>query len=139
MADIVTAIVDLLKADAGIAGSAGEHVYGGELPADVAATMPRHAIVVQPSGGAPYQPAGTLDLEAQRLDLICYGPTPFEASELRRLAGPLLRNTIRRVVSGVLIHRVQSAGGYQAGRDRDGACPYAFQSYQALFASDEVV
>lgn len=139
MADIVTAIVELLKADAGIAALAGEHVYGGELPPNLPSLMPRSAIVVQPSGGVPFAPASTAELEAQRLDLICYGATPFEASSLRRVGNRVLLNTKRRVVASTLIHWVQWAGGYLAGRDRDSGWPYAFQSYQALFASDEVV
>lgn len=139
MADIVTAIVELLKADAGIAASVDGHVYGGELPPDLAALMPRTAIVVQASGGAAFAPASTVDAETQRLDIVCYGATPFEAAELRRLSNPVLRHTLRRVVAGVLIHWVQWAGGYISGRDRDGAWPYALQSYQALFATDEVV
>lgn len=138
MADIVTAIVELLKADAAIAVDASEHVYGGELAPSLAATMPRHAIVVQASGGVPFAPASTVDAEAQRLDVICYGATPFEAAQLRRRASRVLLDTRRRVVAGVLIHWVQWAGGYMSGRDRDGAWPYALQSYQALFASDEV-
>ena len=138
MVDIVNAIVDLLKADAGIAALAGEHVYGGELPPELPALMPRSAIVVQPSGGVPFAPASTADVETQRLDLVCYGATPYEAFVNCRLGGRVLRGTKRRVVSGTLIHWVQWAGGYLTGRDRDSGWPYAFQSFQALFASDEV-
>jgi hypothetical protein len=139
LADIVTAIVELLKADAGIAALAGEHVYGGELPPDVPALMPRSAIVVQPSGGVPFAPASTADLEAQRIDLVCYGPTLREAFALRSRGNRVLLDTKRRVIASTLIHWVQWAGGYLTGRDRDAGWPYAFQSYQALFASDEVV
>lgn len=138
MADIVTAIVELLKADAGIAVDAGAHVYGGELAPSLAATMPRHAIVVQASGGVPFAPASTVDAEAQRLDIICYGATPHDAFVLRTAVKRAMRGATRRVVANVLIHWVQSAGGYRSNRDRDGAWPYALQSYQALFASDEV-
>lgn len=138
MADIVTAITEVLKADAGIAALVGGHVYGGELPPDLAAAMPRNAIVVQPSGGVAFAPASTAHVEAQRLDLVCYGATPFEAAELRRVANRVMLGTRRRVVAAVLIHWVQWAGGYLTGRDRDGKWPYAFQSYQTLFASDEV-
>lgn len=138
MADIVTAIVEVLKANAGVAALVGEHVYGGELPADVAKVMPRSVIVVQPSGGVPFAPASTARVESQRLDLISYGATPLEASRLRSIANRVVLDTRRRVVASVLIHWVQWAGGYLAGRDRDGGWPYAFQSYQTLFASDEV-
>lgn len=137
MADIVTAIVEILKADAGIAALVETHVYGGELPPDLAGQMPRAVIVVQPSGGAAFAPASTVNAEIQRLDLICYGATLFEATELRRTASRVLLDIRRQFAADVLIHWVQWAGGYLTGRDRDGAWPYALQSYQTLFAIDE--
>lgn len=138
MADIITAIVDVLKAGAGVAALVGEHAYADELPAVIVPDMPRHAVVVRPSGGAPFQPRSKVALEAQRFDLVCYGATPYEADRLRRLLAPVLLSVERHVARGVLIHSIQSAGGYLTGRDRDGAWPYAFQSFQTLFASEAV-
>lgn len=138
LTDVVTAIVDLLKADAGVAALVGTRVFGGELPPAEAASMPRNAIVIQPSGGTPFKPASLVKAEAQRLDVVAYGATPLEAASLRAVAGRVLVLTVRRLVSGVLVHWVQSAGGYLAGRDRDGQWPFAFQSFQALFSIDEV-
>lgn len=138
MADIVTAIVDLLKADAGVANLCGGRVFGGELPAAEAASMPRSAVVVQPSGGPAFQPGGRLKAEAQRLDLVAYAATPMEAASLRDALRKALVMTVRRLVSDVLVHWVRSAGGYLAGRDRDGQWPYAFQSFQALYSTEEL-
>lgn len=136
MADVVTAIVDLLKADAGVAALCGTRVFGGELPPDEASSMPRCAIVVQPSGGVPFQPAARLNAEAQRLDVVAYGATPYEAATLRGRCARLLVALVRRVSAGVVVHWVQPAGGYLASRDRDGQWPYAFQSFQALFSEE---
>lgn len=138
MADIITAIVDVLKADAAFAVLAGDHVYGDELPAAAVPLMPRNAVVIKPSGGAPFQPGGNAQADAQRFDMICYGATPYEADALRRAGYRVLRNVLRQLQGGVLIHWVQSAGGNLTGRDRDGQWPYAFQSFQSLFATDEV-
>ena len=137
LADIVTAIVELLKADAGVAALCGPRVFGGELPPDETQSMPRHALVVQPSGGVPFQPASRLRAEAQRLDIIAYGPTVHDAVLLRQAAAPVLTLTVRRVISGVLIQWVQAAGGFMTGRDRDGQWPYAFQSFQTLYSTEE--
>lgn len=112
-------------------------VFGGELPADEPQSMPRHAIVVQPSGGVPFQPAGRVKAEAQRLDIVAYGPTVFEAVTLRSAAARPLVLAVRLVVDGVLVHWVQSAGGFLIGRDRDGQWPYAFQSFQTLYSIEE--
>ena len=136
--DIITAIVDVLKAEADIAALSGARVYGDELPAAIVKSMPMGALVIRPSGGAPFQPRGKVNAEAQRFDLVCYGPTPFEADQLRRRASPFLRSIERRLVGDLLIHWVQSAGGYLTGRDRDGQWPYAFASFQTLFSSQEV-
>jgi hypothetical protein len=137
LADIVTAIVELLKADADVAALCGGRVFGGELPPDEPQSMPRHAIVVQPSGGVPFQPAGRVKADSQRLDIIAYGPTVFEAVTLRQAVAPVLTLAVRVVSSGVLVHWVQSAGGFMTGRDRDGQWPYAFQSFQTLYSTDE--
>lgn len=100
--------------------------------------MPRHALVVQPSGGVPFQPAGRAKAEAQRLDVVAYGPTVFDAVTLRQAAAPVLTMTVRRVISGVLILWVQSAGGLLIGRDRDGQWPFAFHSFQTLYSTEEL-
>ncbi len=134
MADIVTSIVDLLKADTGVAALCGTRVFGGELPPAEAKSMPRQAVVIQPSGGVPFQPGSLLNAQAQRFDVIGYGATPLEAATVRYAARVALVSVMRRLVSGLLIHWVQSAGGYLAGRDRDGQWPFAFQSFQILFS-----
>jgi hypothetical protein len=139
MTDIITAIVDVLKDVSGVADLAGEHVYGDELPAALASAMPEQAaLVIRPSGGASFQPAGKVKAETQRFDLVAYGPTPFEADRLRRAGARALMALQRHLEGSVLIHWVQSAGGYLTGRDRDGAWPYAFQSFQTLYATEEV-
>lgn len=136
MSDIITAIVDLLRAAPGIAALVAGRVYGDELPESLMVEMPTQCVVVKPSGGAAFQGAGKLNAEAQRFDLFCYGASPFEADQLRRACRPVVLGIERRQHNGVLIHWVQSAGGYLTGRDRDGAWPYAFASFQTLYSEE---
>ena len=138
MSDIITAIVDVLRAETAIAELCGTRVYGDEMPQAEALAMPRAAIVVRSSGGVPYQPGSSLNAQAQRIDLVAYGPTPYEADLLRRAGYRCLVNVRRLTQGDVLIHSIQSAGGSLTGRDPDGQWPYAFQSFQTLFSSDEV-
>lgn len=138
MADIITALVALLGDDAQVTTLAGAHVYGDELPEAIIAAMPRQALVLKASGGVAFQPGASLDLETQRLDLFAYGGSPLEADALRRVAGRALIALRRQISAGVLIHWVQSAGGYLSGRDRDGQWPYAFQSFQTLFSTEDI-
>lgn len=138
MVDIIAAIVEVLKADAGVAALCGTRVFGGELPDAETPDMPRAALVIQPSGGVPFQAESYIEADAQRIDLIAYGETPRVADQLRSAGRQCLVSVRREVSAGVLIHWVQSAGGFTVGRDRDGQWPYAFQSFQVLYATPEV-
>lgn len=134
MSDPIGALVAWLRADADTAALAGANVFGAELPADAVARLPANAIVVSASGGVSLTGDSDADVDTQRIDLTCYGATPFEAEQLRRVAARALRRLSRRIVAGTLIHSVSTAGGYSAGRDRDGEWPRAFQSFQVLYA-----
>lgn len=137
MSDPIGALVAALKADAATAALAGADVFGAELPQDVIARLPANAIVVSASGGVSLTGDSDLAADAQRIDLTCYGRTPFEAEQLRRVAARALRGIRRRVLAGTLIHWVNTAGGFSAGRDRDGGWPTAFQSFQVFYAFEE--
>lgn len=138
-ADIISAVVALLKDDAGVAALAGADVHGVEMPADAVRRMPINAIVVQPSGGAPMTEESDVPLDAQRIDIMAYGATPQAANALRRAAAGALTRTKRRVVANVLIHWINKAGGFYAGRERDGQWPQSFQSFQILHSTQEIL
>lgn len=137
MADLIGALVAALKADPATAALAGGDVYGAELPQDAVMRMPIGAIVVKASGGVPLTEGSDVDAVAQRIDLIAYGASSFEADHLRRVGSRALRAIRRQIVEGTLIHWVNSAGGFSAGRDRDGHWPQAFQSFQIFYAEGE--
>lgn len=132
-ADVIAALVVVVKADAGVAALAGTRVFGLELPEAEAASMPRHAVVLRASGGAQLT-GGYLRHEAQRVDAFSYGATPYEAMRLDLAVQPALKQLRRQVASGVLIHWVGAAGGYAQFRDPDGDWPAVFRSWQAFYA-----
>lgn len=134
MSDIVGALVAMLKADAGVAALAGTRVFGGELPADETAAMPRAAIVIAPSGGVSLTGASFLEADTQRVDLVAWGATPLSAAALLAAADEAMRGARRASWANVLIYWVNRAGGYAAARDRDGQWPFAFRSYQVFHA-----
>ncbi|MBB5987432.1 tail completion protein gp17 [Sphingobium lignivorans] len=138
MADLISAIVALLKADSPVAALAGERVFGGELPPDEAKQMPRHALVVVPSGGPSLTGRSYAEHDSQRLDLFAYGATPSDAAVLLQAGALALRRARRQVRAGILLHSITVAGGFSAGRDPDAAWPRAFQSFQVLHALTEV-
>lgn len=137
-ADIIGAIMARLNDDAVVSGLVAGRVFGGELPDTETALMPRAAIVLRPSGGASLAAGSYVEHDTQRFDSLAYGATPSEANKLARRVRRVLTKTRRQVVSGCLIHWIEVAGGFSAGRDKDAAWPIAFQSFQAFHALQEV-
>lgn len=138
MADPIRALVEWLKTDGDIAAASASRIFGGELPDEEAASMPRAAIVVSASGGASLTARTYVRHDTQRVDVLAYGETPFEADALARMCRLRITGLRRKVIAGCLIHWADVAGGLSAGRDRDAVWPYAFQSFQ-IFHALEVV
>lgn len=138
MADVVAALVAIARADAGVAALAAARVFGGELPAGEAQSMPRAALVIKASGGATLTDGSYAQADAQRVDLFAYGQSRAEADRLLIAAAQALRGVRRRVAAGVLVHWARPAGGYASGRDADLAWPRAWQSFQVFHSLQEV-
>lgn len=139
MADLLAGLIALLKADVPTASIAEGRIFGAELPEAETASMPRAAIVVATSGGVSLTGGSYLEADTQRVDLLAYGATPWEAEALRDVAGLALRRVRRSVWAGVLIHWIKPAGGSANARDPDLAWPRAFQSFQVFHALNAVV
>lgn len=138
--DGLKAIVDILKADTDIVALVGTRVFGVELPQAEAASMPRKAIVVQPSGGGVFS-VGSRDLiehSDMRVDIFCYGETVFEAEKVRREVYDTLKTLGRTIINTVLVHWINPAGGLLSLRDPDTQWPVQFQSWQ-MFYSERAV
>lgn len=137
-ADVIAALVALLKADNGVAALTGARVFGEELPSTEAKPMPRGAIVIAASGGVSLTGGSYCEHDTQRVDVSAYGRTPFEANALLRVASRVLRRARRSVWADVLIHWIDSAGGFSAARDPDAVWPRAFRSFQVFHALEAV-
>ncbi|MDR6708170.1 hypothetical protein J2X73_002541 [Novosphingobium sp. 1748] len=136
--DPVAALVAALKADAGIAEQLGESVFGGELPMGEAASMPRKALVLKPSGGPSLTNGSNAAHDTQRIDVFAYGATPAEAAALMADVSLCLLWLQRAVWAQTLIHWVNSAGGYMSGREPDTDWPRVFKSFQVFHALQSV-
>jgi hypothetical protein len=133
--DIVAALITVLKADAAVAALVGARVFGLELPASEAKSMPRKAVVLRAAGGPSLAAGSYIEHDSQRIDLFAWGETPYEAERTRRACFDALKFIKRQVAASTLIHWVEPAGGFATQRDPDAAWPVAFQSYQAFFAT----
>ncbi len=132
--DIVAALVTFTKADGGVAALVGTRVFGLELPASEAASMPRKAVVLKPSGGPSLAAGSYSEHDTQRIDVFAYGETLYEAESVRRAVSDAFRALRRGKTGTTLIHWVEPAGGWASQRGADVSWPVAFQSFQALYA-----
>lgn len=136
-ADMIGAVVALLKADADLAALVGARVFGLELPEGEAKNMPRKGVVVRPSGGIDLA-GGYSEIVAERIDAISWGETPYEASKISRAVFAALKRARRQIVavdgSNVLIHSAEEAGGRISIRDQETNWPAMTQAFQVLYA-----
>ena len=132
--DIISALVVMLKADGGITALVGTRVFGVELPGGEAASMPRKAVVLSPSGGVSLAAGSYINHDTQRVDAFSYGETLFEADKVRRAVFDAFRVRRRGKTGTTLIHWIESAGGWVSQRDADAAWPRSFQSFQVYHA-----
>lgn len=137
-ADLQAGLVAYLSAQSGVAFLVGDRVFGGELPSEEAAFMPRRALVIRLSGGVSLTGESTLDHDTQRFDVFSYGKTPLQAGTVMSQADHALRSLTRGVWADCLIHRVNSAGGASQGREPVTEWPRHFRSYQALHGLTQV-
>lgn len=137
MADHMIAIRDFLKSDAGVAAIVSARVYAGELPRSEVQSMPKGVVVVNPAGG------GLLGREYQvyadqRVDIDCYGATPYESWKLYRAVRKALKNMQQHVRSQTLLFWAKSSSEGTSTRDPITDWPITISSWQILFSEDYV-
>ncbi|MBZ0164568.1 MAG: DUF3168 domain-containing protein [Notoacmeibacter sp.] len=136
-ADMIGAVVALLKADADVSGLVGTRVFGIELPEEEAASMPRKGVVIRPSGGIGLA-GGYGEITGERIDAISWGETPYEAGRISRAVFAALKRARRQIVDvdgeNVLIHSAEEAGGRLALRDAETNWPAVTQAFQVIYA-----
>jgi len=130
--DLEAGLRAYLLDQASVTALVATRVFGGELPADETASMPRGAIVLKASGGVSLTGESELDHDTQRIDLFTFGATPREAATIMRTAALALRRLQRGIYANVAIHWVNPAGGSSPGREPGTEWPRHFQSFQAL-------
>ena len=131
--DAREAIIGILKADSAVAALVGTRVFGDELPRSETDNQARKAVVISPGGGSPpsYTTA-TLPLEGARIDVFCYGESPYQAEVARRTVYGALKGVQRVTQGNVLVHWVRPAGGAASGRDPNTDWPVKWNSWQYL-------
>lgn len=137
--NLLRALVSLVAADVTVASLVGARVFRPELPATEVPFMPRATVVLQPSAGGFLVGADSyLAVGDQRVDVIAWGGSPGEASDVHDAVHIFLKNLVRGVAQGALVHwaRPETAPLYL--RDPDTEWPFLRSSWQVLVSEVEV-
>lgn len=132
-------VIEFLQSDTDVFELAGPRVYGRELGGgrvgrdldDVINAMPQKCIVVAPAGGLGQGPGpGTTARRAvNRVDVKCYGETPYQADALHDAVYRAMTGRRRFEAGGMRLVNPYPVGGPVPGRDGQAAWPYTLSVY----------
>jgi hypothetical protein len=136
--DPVVALIAYLRSNAALTVLIGTRVFGAELPENQVAFMPQRSVVLRRAGGGLLMGEGYMRLGDFRLDVTCYGETPYQASQVNLALYEALKQMRRNVQGSALLHWANPSGGGIALRDPDAEWPLVFSSWQVLASEQEV-
>lgn len=126
MTDILEAMIEILKANAGVSDLVGDRVYGEELSRDEIKNMPRKNVALVSAGGPEkIQTSSTVN---RRFDVWCYGETIYDAATLDRAVYDAIKAIENITVVDVLIHSAGISGGPRKYRDPESEWPAMIRS-----------
>jgi len=130
MQNILGAIITMLRAESTISNLVSARVFGEELPAIEAGSMPRQSLVVKHSGG-PGQRDYIQHVEG-RFDFFSYGETPNDALLLAYAVHDFLGTMKPQVVSQTKLHYAARSSGFISFRDQDTKWPVVSEAWLIL-------
>lgn len=130
--DPIAAIIAVLLADPDVAALVSMHVFGGEVPETLNATMPLDCVVVKAAGGPGSPGGGFQDYGQSRLDFFCYGPTPNASWAVYLAVFHALKQMHRQKSAGVLLHSADCVSKGASGRDPVKQWPLTLTSFLVL-------
>ena len=110
-------------------------VHGAEVPRSLLPRMPMQTICLSGAGG----PGGGLSGSSMsrwgddRIDVLCYGRTPFEADQLHFEARLALTDLDRKIVEGIMLYTAVLESGPISLRDDGTDWPLTFSSWRIKY------
>ena len=111
MQDVITALITYLGTQSGVTDLVGTRIYGGELPEDDVAEMPRKAVILRSAGGI--EEFRTARIQDQRIDVFSYGDGYIEAGQVDRAVADALIAIRRNEVESTILHSAGYGGAFQ--------------------------
>lgn len=144
--DPVPGILMALKANSAIAALVGTRVYGEELPRNLIVgdeeagndSIPQAIVVSSATGGFGLGQRSTIKVLPFRVDLKCYGETPYEARQVHYEVTSVLKRIIGKNFNGTRYYRFIPEIAAMYARDPDTDWPFVFSSYD-VWASEFAV
>lgn len=134
IADYIGGLRAFLAAD-GVVSALAADVIAPEVRNTDVATMPKKLVVLKQSGGPSLIDRGYLYVREHRVDVTCYGETPYEADRLHRAVFGALVQMRRVVQEGAMLHWAMPESTGLQMRDPDTEWPMVVSSWQ-VFASE---
>ena len=123
--NITAAIVEILRDDPAVQAIVAARVFAPELPRDEV-DQTRALVVVSPSGGGSLGPGARSYVKwvVNRMDVTCYGSTPYEASQLYQATYDCLTSLRQTVAQDTIVKNVSVSGGPIYDRISENAKPW---------------
>ena len=129
-------LVTVLLADSQVQSLSSGRIFVPKLDATagdppLGQEMPQACVVVRGTGGGSLGPGARsrVPWNITRLDIQCFGSTPFEASQLHWAVYDVLTALERTVADDVILHDATVTGGPIDDRDPDTDWPYTLGVY----------
>lgn len=131
-ADLVGSLRYYLLLDGPVSAAVGTRVFGEELPESEINNMPRPCTVLRSSGGPGM--GGYARIGNYRVDVRCYGETPYRAKQVWFAVYNALKHMPRTNSNGVLVHSARPEVMPIHMREPDTDWPLTFGSFLVLAA-----
>lgn len=136
--DPVGALLYLLKADEDVAALVEDRIYVPELSKATGNIMPINCIVMSRAGGTGVGSISYLPIRHQRVDIKCYGTTPYQSTLVYWSTHKALKGIDRRVIDLCLLHWAMEEVGPMDLREPEEDWPFTFSSWVVMAAENEV-
>jgi hypothetical protein len=134
-ADPTLAIAAYLESIEDVLEAAEGRIFRPELPTAEDQHMPRACVLVRPAGGGLLLGRTRLPFKDSRIDIVCYGSTRLEASNVAREVSLALGELRTSTWEGVALRWARVSGEPADAIDPNTNWPFSLVSAQVMHAS----